>query len=92
IATDCRHVTSRPILQEYLEDKLGEDVDILDDLNKVGNHCLSWFMYTNKEQKIRCKIYNKFVQMLESAEKILESVKEQIQDCPTFSVPYKEYW
>ncbi|KAG0036142.1 hypothetical protein BGZ83_003892, partial [Gryganskiella cystojenkinii] len=69
IATDCRYVTSRPILQEYLEDKFGDDIDILDDLHKVGNHCLSWFMYTStKEQKTRCKIYNKFVQMLESAE------------------------
>ena len=68
MATDCRYVTSRPILQKYLEDKFGDEVDILDDRCKVGNHCLSWFWEVNKEQKIRCKVYNKFVQMLESAE------------------------
>jgi len=143
IATDCRHVTSRPILKEYLEDKFGDDLDIVDDFHKVGNHCLSWFMETSKEQKIRCKVYNKFVQMLESAEvrmslgsrmenlvmnaddnlqkrlckakktgltrleitfygqelykfsyyqNIVESLKEEIQDCPTFCVPFKKYW
>ena len=143
MATDCRYVTSRPILQKYLEDKFGDEVDILDDRRKVGNHCLSWFWEVNEEQKIRCKVYNKFVQMLESAEvrnslgsrmenlvmntddnlqrrlykakktgltrleitfygqelheypyyeKVLESIKEQIQNCPTFRVPFKKYW
>jgi hypothetical protein len=143
ITTDSRNVTSRPILQEYLEDKYGEDVDIVNDLHKVGNHCLSWFTKTSKDQKVRCKVYNKFVQMMESAEvrmslgsrmenlvmdvdedlhkrlykakksgltrleltfygqqlhtfsyykKALESVKRDIQECPTFRVPYKAYW
>jgi len=68
VATDCRHVTSRPILQEYLEEKFGDEIKIVDDLAKVGNHCLSWTASTDDDQPVRCKVYNKFVQMMESAE------------------------
>jgi hypothetical protein len=67
IATDCHYVTSRDILERYLKDII-PDVEIRDDRRKVGNHCLSWYMTTDKEQRIRCKVYNKFVQHLESAE------------------------
>lgn len=143
VATDCRRVTSRPILQKYLEDNFGDDIEIVNDLSKVGNHCLSWIAITEDEQKVRCKVYNKFVQMMESAEttsslgsrmeslvidvdgklhkrlrkarkmglsrlevkfyggdlqtlahyeKYLENVKDMIQKCPTFEVPFEEYW
>ena len=143
ITTDCRRVTSRPILQQYLENKFGDDIEIVNDLEKVGNHCISWITTTGKEQKVRCKVYNKLVQMLESAdnasslgsrmeslvmpvdkkfhrrlrkaketglsrlevtfygikvydltyyEEYMEQVKEQLQDCKTYKVPYKEYW
>lgn len=71
IARDCQYVTSRPILKKYLKEQYDDDdgeLDIVDDLDKVGNHCLSWILYTYKNQKIRCKMYNKFVQMMESAE------------------------
>lgn len=143
IATDCRHVTSRKILRDYLEDKLGDTIEFVEDLTKVGNHCLSWCAITEKKQRVRCKVYNKFVQMMESAETTsslgsrmesivmpvdekfhkrlrrarktgltrlevtfygsklrrlsyyetyLELVKEQIQECQTYAVPYEEYW
>lgn len=142
VATDCRRVTSRPILQKYLEDNFGDDVKVVNDLSRVGNHCLSWMATTNDERKVRCKVYNKFVQMMESAETTsslgsrleslviavdgklhkrlrrarntglsrlevkfygdlqdhayyedyLELVKEMIQGCPTFKVPYENYW
>lgn len=143
IATDCRHVTSRPILQQFLQDKFGENLDIANDLHKVGNHCLSWFGVTEKDQKVRCKVYNKLVQMLESAEVkmslgsrmenfvmdvdvdlhkrlrkakntgltrleltfygqeiykfsyykgVLDAIKEEIQECPTFRVKHEAYW
>jgi hypothetical protein len=143
IATDCRHVTSRPILQEYLEENFGDALQIVDDLAKVGNHCISWISETEEGQKVRCKVYNKLVQMLESAEntsslgsrmesivmpidkklhrrlrkakyhgmsrfevsfygtklhdfsyyeEYLEQVKEDLQDCKTYKVPYKNYW
>ncbi|KAF9965346.1 hypothetical protein BGZ73_001490, partial [Actinomortierella ambigua] len=67
VATDCQYVTTRDTLQEYLERNI-PDVEIKDDRRKVGNHCLSWFSTTSKDQKIRCKVYNKLIQMLESAE------------------------
>lgn len=143
IATDCRHVTSRPILEKFLKDKYGKDVSIVKDLSRVGNHCLSWISETDGGQKTRCKVYNKLVQMLESAENVnslgsrmesivmpidkrlhrrlrkakmhgltrleltfygtqlhdysyyvecLDQVKEQIQDCTTYKVPFKKYW
>lgn len=71
IATDCRYVTSRPILQEYLEAKFGDEIEIVGDRSRVGDHCLSWMSATEDDQKVRCKIYNKFVQMMESAETML---------------------
>jgi hypothetical protein len=148
IATDCQYVTSRPILETYLKEQYDDDdddelLDIVDDLDKVGNHCLSWILYTYKDQKIRCKMYNKFVQMMESAEtrmslgsrmedlvmaqdkklhkrlrkakkrglsrleitfhgkkmrkfayyeEVVECIKDQLQDCPTYSVSFRKYW
>ncbi|KAF9017115.1 hypothetical protein BGZ52_005334, partial [Haplosporangium bisporale] len=143
ITTDCQYVTTRKILQEYLEQTLEDQVEIIHDRNKVGNHCLSWYMTTHKDQRVRCKMYNKLVQMLESAEvrtsigsrmesivmpvdakfhkrlykakkkglsrlevtfygpklhkysyyeHILETVKEHLEECPTFCVPHKAYW
>lgn len=67
IASDCHYVTTRRILQDYLK-SIDPDVDIKDDRRKVGDHCLSWYSATHKDQTIRCKVYNKFVQLLESAE------------------------
>ncbi len=143
IASDCRQVTSRPILQKHLEEKFGDTVEIVNDLSRVGNHCISWITATDDGQKVRCKMYNKLVQMLESADvtgslgsrmenlimpvdkrlhqclrhakktgisrlevtfygmelhdfsyykEYLEEVKEELQDCPTYKVPYKNYW
>jgi hypothetical protein len=143
ISTDCRRVTSRPILQKYLEDNHGDEIEIVNDLSRVGNHCLSWIAATKDDQEVRCKVYNKFVQMMESAETTsslgsrmeslvidvdgkfhkrlrrarkmglsrlevkfyggdlknhayyedyLEHVKEMIQECQTFEVPFENYW
>ena len=143
ISTDCRRVTSRPILQKYLEDNYGDEIEIVNDLSRVGNHCLSWIAATKEDQEVRCKVYNKFVQMMESAETTsslgsrmeslvidvdgkfhkrlrrarkmglsrlevkfyggdlqtyvyyedyLEHVKEMIQECQTFEVPFENYW
>lgn len=41
---------------------------IVNDRTRVGDHCLSWIAGTDDEQKVRCKVYNKFVQMMESAD------------------------
>ncbi|KAI9238891.1 MAG: hypothetical protein BYD32DRAFT_435377 [Podila humilis] len=144
IATDCHRVTSRPILHEYLEKIFGDELEIVNDRSRVGDHCLSWIAATDDDQKVRCKVYNKFVQMMESAEVMsslgsrmeslvistideklhkrlrkarktglsrlevkfyggdlydhayyenyLEQVKEIIQECPTYEVPFAEYW
>ncbi|KAF9536255.1 hypothetical protein EC957_011847, partial [Mortierella hygrophila] len=146
IARDCQYVTSRPILEKYLKEQYDdgdEKLEIVKDLDKVGNHCLSWILYTYKNQKIRCKMYNKFVQMMESAEtrmslgsrmedlvmaqdkklhkrlrkakkcglsrleitfygkklrkfayyeEVVNDTMDVLQDCPTYRVPFEEYW
>ncbi|KAG0009618.1 hypothetical protein BGZ81_003284 [Podila clonocystis] len=143
VTSDCQYVTTRKILQKYLEDTLEDQVEIIHDHNKVGNHCLSWYMTSPKDQKVCCKMYNKLAQMLESAEvrmsigsrmedivmatdakfhkrlykakekglsrlevtfygsrlhkysyydHILETLKEHLEECPTFRVPHEAYW
>lgn len=67
LAMDCQYVTSRAILEKYLKQVI-PDVEFRDDRRKVGDHCLSWYANTDKDQRLRCKMYNKFVQLLESAE------------------------
>lgn len=142
MATDCQHVTSRAILQDYLRN-LDADTPFVEDRHKVGDHCLSWMSTTHKQQEVRNKVYNKFVQMLESAQvrtslgsrleelvassddkftqrllaakhtglsrleltfygskvrpykyytRVLDKIKEQLQECLTYKVPYSAYW
>lgn len=67
MATDCQYVTSRSILQDYIK-SLDPETRFVDDRSRVGDHCLSWMITTDKEQEVRCKIYNKFIQMMESAQ------------------------
>lgn len=63
-ARDCRYVTTRAILQRLvMENEAGTNFD---DRSKVGDHCLSW--RGTEHENIRYKVYNKFVQMLESAD------------------------
>lgn len=64
IACDCTGITTRKLVEEYL---VANDVSIqkvLPDKSKVGNDCISWM--DTKGQ--RCKVYNKFVQMLQSCD------------------------
>ena len=66
-ALDCAHITTRAILCKHiLENKAGK---IVDDRHRVGDHCISW-RGTQKDgtENIRYKVYNKFIQVLESSE------------------------
>ncbi|KAG9062267.1 hypothetical protein KI688_006599 [Linnemannia hyalina] len=45
-----RYVTSRPILQQYLQERFGEDLDIADDLHKVGKKYGSYRNNVEKEE------------------------------------------
>jgi hypothetical protein len=52
IGTDCHYITSRPILQAFLMENYRDIVDIVDDIAKVGNHCISWISATDHGQKV----------------------------------------
>ncbi|ORX72927.1 hypothetical protein DL89DRAFT_308830 [Linderina pennispora] len=67
ITMDCLNISSRAIVKEFLLDNGISSKDILDDENKVGANCISWFT-DEDEIRIRNKLYNKFVQLLESGE------------------------
>ena len=65
-ARDCTNITTRTKLEKYIkENDAGE---ILDDRRRVGHHCISWRGNTDETENIRFKVYNKLVQILESAE------------------------
>jgi hypothetical protein len=65
-AYDCRYITTRGILAKYIvEKKAGR---IVDDRHKVGMHCISWWGKKQDTKNIRHKVYNKFIQALESAD------------------------
>ena len=62
---DCRYITTRHYLEAHLEDK---GFTPINDRRRVGDHCVSWMGNTKGTVDIRYKVYNKFVQMVESAE------------------------
>jgi hypothetical protein len=65
-ARDCSYITTRTNLENHIKtNKAGK---ILDDRRAVGHHCISWKGNTEETENIRFKVYNKLVQILESAE------------------------
>ena len=57
---DCERITTRETLLNWLP----SGTKISDRKNNTGKNCLSWF---EDNGRIRCKVYNKIVQILESA-------------------------
>lgn len=91
-AHDCKYVTTRYILQKRLrETKVGE---VKDDVQKVGHHCISWKDPTEGAENIRYKVYNKFAQVMESAE-VRKSLGSRMEDLvekeTTFARRVKRY-
>lgn len=71
ISVDCALVSTRDIIESYITQVLEvEPKDIVSDRNQVGDHCISWLCQTTGATVVdlRAKIYNKFVQMIESTE------------------------
>ncbi|ORX69256.1 hypothetical protein DL89DRAFT_258304 [Linderina pennispora] len=52
ITMDCLNISSRAIVKEFLLDNGISSKDILDDENKVGANCISWF---TEEDEIRIR-------------------------------------
>ncbi|KAL1932984.1 hypothetical protein VTP01DRAFT_8662 [Rhizomucor pusillus] len=91
ISVDCAFISTRAIIKDYLS-KLGvTESDIADKVKDVGLNCISWRGYTTSVPPVvlRTKIYNKFVQMLESTD-VRSSLGSQLANlimnpCPLFA-------
>lgn len=71
ISVDYGLVSARDIIEAYITQYLEvEPTDIVSDRHQVGDHCISWLCQTtgNVVVDLRAKIYNKFVQIVESTE------------------------
>ncbi|KAL1932987.1 hypothetical protein VTP01DRAFT_8665 [Rhizomucor pusillus] len=71
ISIDCGLVSTRDLIESYITQVLEADPsDIVSDRHKVDDHCTSWLCQTtgNVAVDLRVKIYNKFVQMIESTD------------------------
>jgi hypothetical protein len=68
IAMDCAYISSRSIIENYILGKGIQRSDIVKDRHSVGDNCISWYSKASDDLSIRTKVYNKFVQMLESCD------------------------
>jgi hypothetical protein len=68
ITVDCQGNTSRDKMFSFLTSRGVDPDDIVDDRHNVGDNCISWYGVTLNNIKIKTKVYNKFVQMLESSD------------------------
>jgi hypothetical protein len=65
---DCCYITTREIVRCFLLNNGILSRSIVNDRNSVGNDCISWYVHGKQFIKIRNKVYNKFVQMLQSTD------------------------
>ena len=71
ITQDVPYITNREKVEEHILEKGIERRFIVNDLYKVGKNCLSFYNRDPSEDTgstlLRIKVYNKFIQMLESS-------------------------
>ncbi|KAL1931701.1 hypothetical protein VTP01DRAFT_9844 [Rhizomucor pusillus] len=97
ISVDCAFISTRAIIKDYLS-KLGvTENDIADKIKDVGLNYISWRGYTTSVPPVilRTKIYNKFVQMLESTD-VRSSLGSQLANlimnpCPRFAQKLRSF-
>jgi hypothetical protein len=73
ITQDIPYITNRNIVEKHILKKGIKKEYIVDDLHKVGKNCISFYSKDpltefSKGTLLRIKVYNKFVQMLESCD------------------------
>lgn len=64
VFVDCRGITNREIVQKHLLENDISIQSIVNDRRNVGDDCISWMV----RDKRRNKVYNKFIQMLQSCD------------------------
>jgi hypothetical protein len=65
IAQDIKYITTRKDVRSHILKHGIHEKDIINDRSKVGDHCISFY---DSNYTIKIKVYNKFVQMLESCD------------------------
>jgi hypothetical protein len=65
ITQDVKYITTREDVLKHILNNGIEGKDIVNDRKKVGDNCISFF---NHDHSRKIKVYNKFVQMLESCD------------------------
>lgn len=71
VSMDLARISTRSIIRDYLLDLGIEKCNIVNDRHSVGDNCISWYSSVTLNKTIvqlRAKVYNKFVQMVESSE------------------------
>jgi hypothetical protein len=71
IAVDLARISTRAIIASYLSSIGVVKARIVNDRHSVGDNCISWYGSTTIKDtttKLRAKLYNKFIQMVESSE------------------------
>jgi hypothetical protein len=79
ITCDCAYISTRSIIEHYLlSHGIVDQSAIVDDRHSVGDNCISFYLPASVLGcKLRVKIYNKFVQVLESAN-LYESIGSRL--------------
>jgi hypothetical protein len=75
VTVDCGYISTRSIIEKYvLSHNLATKSDIVNDRRYVGDNCISFLGKSSllNNANTRTKIYNKFIQALESSQ-VLES-------------------
>lgn len=77
IAVDCAYISTRLIIERYILGQGVEQANIIKDRHSVGDNCISWCSPVKNNLSMRTKVYNKFVQMLESCD-VRSSIGSQL--------------
>lgn len=71
VGVDLSRISTRMLIKEYLLSMGVKKECIVNDRHSVGDNCISWYdsvVIKNTETRIRSKLYNKFVQLVEASE------------------------
>ena len=80
VTVDCGYISTRSIIEKYvLSHNLATKSDIVNDRLSVGDNCISFLGKSSllNNANTRTKIYNKFIQALESSQ-LLESLGSRL--------------
>lgn len=81
VTVDCGRISTRKLIEEYLfaQNLIASKKDIADKHQSVGDNCISFNQYSSvlDNSLTRVKIYNKFIQTLESCQ-ILQNLGSRL--------------